>query len=125
VKLPSESVVWHARGTMEWLKSTLWDIHERHEALKKRVHSFRIPLSPTGIRIAQCVYFSIPVIGGYYVMQWAIGKSHENIGRRGEQLRAAAEGSVPHAGGTAGQNAVLAAQLAHARRQREGAREGA
>ena len=32
---------WHARGTMEWLKSTLWDIHERHEALKKRVHSFR------------------------------------------------------------------------------------
>lgn len=34
-----------------------------------------------------CVYFSIPVVGGYAVMQWAISKSHESIGERGELLR--------------------------------------
>jgi len=33
-----------------------------------------------------CVYFSIPVIGGYQVMQWAIGKSHQAIGEHGELL---------------------------------------
>lgn len=32
-------------------------------------------------------YFSIPVVGGYYVMQWAISKSHKSIGPRGELLR--------------------------------------
>jgi hypothetical protein len=33
-----------------------------------------------------CVYFSIPVVGGYQVMQWAISKSHESIGKHGELL---------------------------------------
>jgi hypothetical protein len=32
------------------------------------------------------VYFTIPVVGGYWVMQWAISKSHETIGKRGELL---------------------------------------
>jgi hypothetical protein len=32
------------------------------------------------------VYFTIPVVGGYYVMQWAIHKSHETIGEHGELL---------------------------------------
>ena len=27
------------------------------------------------------------MIGGWFVMQWAIAKSHENIGERGEKLR--------------------------------------
>jgi len=31
-------------------------------------------------------YFSIPVVGGWYVMQWAISKSHASIGERGERL---------------------------------------
>eukprot|EP00586_Coscinodiscus_wailesii_P018404 CAMPEP_0172496976 /NCGR_PEP_ID=MMETSP1066-20121228/94725_1 /TAXON_ID=671091 /ORGANISM="Coscinodiscus wailesii, Strain CCMP2513" /LENGTH=108 /DNA_ID=CAMNT_0013269543 /DNA_START=141 /DNA_END=467 /DNA_ORIENTATION=- len=34
-----------------------------------------------------CFYFSIPLIGGYHVMQWAISKSHESIGERGEKLK--------------------------------------
>ncbi len=34
-----------------------------------------------------CVYFSIPVVGGYSVMQWAISKSHESIGEKGEKLK--------------------------------------
>jgi hypothetical protein len=33
------------------------------------------------------VYFSIPVVGGYAVMQWAISKSHASIGERGEKLQ--------------------------------------
>ena len=34
-----------------------------------------------------CVYFSIPVVGGWYVMQWAIGRAHNSIGERGEKLK--------------------------------------
>ena len=33
------------------------------------------------------VYFSIPIITGYHVMQWAISKSEENLGAQGEILR--------------------------------------
>lgn len=45
----------------------------------KRVHAFRIPLSPAGQRVAQVVYFSIPVIGGYFIMDWATSKAREEI----------------------------------------------
>lgn len=45
----------------------------------KRVHAFRIPLSPAGQRIAQVVYFSIPVLGGYFIMDWATSKAREEI----------------------------------------------
>lgn len=34
-----------------------------------------------------CVYFSVPVVGGWYVMQWAIGRAHDSIGERGEKLK--------------------------------------
>jgi hypothetical protein len=34
-----------------------------------------------------CFYFSIPLVGGHYVMQWAISKSHESIGEQGEKLQ--------------------------------------
>ncbi len=54
-------------------------IADEHEKLKKRIHSFRIPLSPTGQRIMSVVYFSIPVIGGYFIMQAAISKSVGNL----------------------------------------------
>jgi len=33
-----------------------------------------------------CIYFSVPVVGGYFVMQWAIAKSHDSIGPNGERL---------------------------------------
>lgn len=45
------------------------DLHEKHERLKKRIHSFRIPLSPRGQAVMKVVYFSIPVIGGYFIME--------------------------------------------------------
>jgi hypothetical protein len=48
------------------------------------VHNFRIPLSPAGRRVAQVVYFSIPVIGGYFIMDWATSKAREEIEFQGE-----------------------------------------
>ena len=59
--------------------SFLRELSARHEALKERIHAFRIPLSPRGQRIMGFVYFCIPVIGGYYIMQAAIGQSHKNL----------------------------------------------
>jgi hypothetical protein len=60
----------------------------------KRVHNFRIPLSPTGQRIAQVVYFSIPVIGGYFIMDWATSKAREEIEFGGDTDRAAGKGDA-------------------------------
>jgi hypothetical protein len=65
----------------------LRDLSERHERLKERIHNTRIPLSPAGQRIMKVVYFLIPVVGGYYVMQLAIAQSHKNLGANGEKLR--------------------------------------
>ncbi len=39
-------------------------IYQSHQRLVKRIHSFRIPLSPTGQKIAGFIYFIIPIIGG-------------------------------------------------------------
>lgn len=47
----------------------LKDLREKHENLKKRIHAFRLPLSPTGQKLMGFVYFTIPVIVGYYIMQ--------------------------------------------------------
>jgi len=70
-----------------WLSSGLRGFHQKHERLKKAVHEgFRYPLPKWGRVAMGCVYFMIPVVGGYYVMQWAISKSHESIGPHGEKL---------------------------------------
>ena len=63
------------------------ELAEKHERLKKRIHNFRIPLSKNGQRVMFVVYFSIPIVVGYNVMQWAIGKSAENLGAEGELLK--------------------------------------
>jgi hypothetical protein len=69
---------------MEFLRK----FQERHERLKNYVHNgFRYPLPPWGRNVMGFVYFCIPVVGGYYVMQWAIGRSHRSIGPRGELLK--------------------------------------
>ena len=39
------------------------------------------------VRPRQFVYPVPVMIGGWFVMQWTISKSHENIGERGEKLR--------------------------------------
>mmetsp|Transcript_11813 Transcript_11813/g.17816 ORF Transcript_11813/g.17816 Transcript_11813/m.17816 type:complete len:139 (-) Transcript_11813:196-612(-) len=62
--------------------------HEAHERLKRTVHTaWRFPLPRWGRIFMGGVYFCIPVVGGYQVMMWAIGKSHESIGPKGEKLR--------------------------------------
>ncbi|CAM9172153.1 unnamed protein product [Choristocarpus tenellus] len=57
----------------------LGDLREKHEVLKARIHAFRIPLSPRGQLVMSIVYFSIPVVGGYYLMQWAQSRAHVNL----------------------------------------------
>jgi hypothetical protein len=62
--------------------------NERHERLKKYVHTaWRMPLPKWGQFAMGCFYFSVPVVGGWYVMQWAIGKAHKSIGPKGEYLQ--------------------------------------
>jgi hypothetical protein len=63
----------------------LQDLRDRHEALKKRIHSFRVPLSARGQRIMQVVYFTVPFLGGLGVMQWAKGRADQNL--RLEELK--------------------------------------
>uniref|UniRef100_A0A7R9U3Q2 Uncharacterized protein n=1 Tax=Pinguiococcus pyrenoidosus TaxID=172671 RepID=A0A7R9U3Q2_9STRA len=65
----------------------LRQLHERQENLKHRIHNFRMPLSPAGQRFMGFVYFCIPVIGGYYIMQWAQRQAEKNLGKHGEKLR--------------------------------------
>ena len=42
----------------------------RHRELKERIHSFRLPLSPPALVVARVVYFTTPILAGYYLMQW-------------------------------------------------------
>ena len=46
-----------------------------------------MPLPKWGQYMMGLFYFSVPVVGGLQVMQWAISKSHESIGERGEKLQ--------------------------------------
>jgi hypothetical protein len=69
------------------LLSILQEFRRKHERLKKAVHEgFRVPLPRWGRWIMGGVYFTLPIFGGYHVMQWAISKSHASIGARGELL---------------------------------------
>ena len=66
------------------LMNAYLSFHQRHERLKNYVHNgFRYPLPPWGRAVMGFVYFSLPVVIGYPVMQWAISKSHAEIGERG------------------------------------------
>lgn len=58
----------------------LRDVHERHERLKHRVHSFRLPLSPGGRLFMTFVYFSLPIVLGYNIMQFTNKQAEANIG---------------------------------------------
>ena len=37
-------------------------------SLKQRIHSFKIPLSPRGLRVARVVYFTLPLLAGGLIM---------------------------------------------------------
>ena len=59
--------------------TTLRDWQERHKRFVKKVHAFRIPLSPQGKAVAQVVYFSVPVVAGYFIMGWATDRAKAEI----------------------------------------------
>jgi hypothetical protein len=69
---------------MELLK----ELSARHEALKKRIHSFRWVLSPRGLAVARVVYFSTPIVIGYALMQWTVAQREANLGAGNEKLKA-------------------------------------
>mmetsp|Transcript_37495 Transcript_37495/g.90443 ORF Transcript_37495/g.90443 Transcript_37495/m.90443 type:complete len:144 (-) Transcript_37495:121-552(-) len=73
---------------MEALSRALQTFHEKHEKIKHTVHNtWRYPLPKWGRYAMGCIYFTVPVVGGWYVMQWAISKSVDEIGERGEKLQ--------------------------------------
>ena len=39
--------------------------------------AWRVPLSPRGILFMKCVYMTVPVVSGLYVMSLAIGRSED------------------------------------------------
>lgn len=91
---------------MEYLR----DISRRHEELKKKIHNFRLPLSPFYRNIATAVYISIPVVAGYFIMQVAIAQSEKNLGTKGEKLEHNVGMNSNHVGsgtGTADQKRAL------------------
>ena len=93
----------------------LRDISKNHEALKKRIHNFRIPLSPFYLKVAQVVYFTIPIVIGYQIMDWTTRKSIQNLGASGELMKksAADKGNKldAYSTGTSGQNLALQSLL--------------
>ncbi|CEG45160.1 uncharacterized protein PHALS_01477 [Plasmopara halstedii] len=81
---------------------------ERHEALKLKIHSTRIPLSKNGQRIMGVVYFTTPIVGGYYIMKWAEGRANANFQREEIEIRRAAGNNARN---VAQQNQQLKKQL--------------
>ena len=92
------------------------------ENVIKPIHGTRIKLPDVlGVPAATYMQFVYPVpvvVGGYYVMQWAIGRSHASIGPRGERLRER-PGFRPDAGADE-QRAQLQRILDEARRRKTG-----
>jgi hypothetical protein len=80
------------------------NLSARHEALKKRIHSFKIPLSKPWINVMKVVYFSIPIIAGVIIMDKANKQAVENLEQAGVLRQG---GSVE----TKQQNEALAALL--------------
>merc|ERR1711907_162140 len=60
------------------------------------VHSMRIPLRGRAFYMVASVYGALPLVGGYYLMEWAKDRSVENYGKGGVKLsEPGAIGSAP------------------------------
>jgi hypothetical protein len=72
---------------MEDPPNLLQRLFEGHARLKARIHSARFPIkSKAGLFAMGCVYFVTPVIGGYFLMDWATSVARKNLGANGEKL---------------------------------------
>ena len=58
----------------------LRELGRRHAALRDRIHSTKIILPMWGVAVMGAVYFAAPLIGGHYMMQYAINRSEDEIG---------------------------------------------
>mmetsp|Transcript_12602 Transcript_12602/g.24435 ORF Transcript_12602/g.24435 Transcript_12602/m.24435 type:complete len:119 (+) Transcript_12602:283-639(+) len=58
---------------MEFLR----DLYRKHQALKAKIHSTRIPLGRKGQLAMTAFYVSIPLISGYFIMDWATSKANQ------------------------------------------------
>jgi len=66
-----------------WFLTKIHEFNQAHNRLKHTVHTtWRYPLPPWGRAVMACVYFSIPVVAGYYVSTYAAGKSEATIEER-------------------------------------------
>jgi hypothetical protein len=79
-------------------------------ALKARIHAARFPIkSRAGLAGMGLLYFTIPLVAGYFVMRWTDDVARANLGERGEKLLAAKAAwgapvvrATPRAGGGGG-----------------------
>jgi hypothetical protein len=63
------------------------DIGEKHERLKKRIHSYRFPLPKWGQKVMGGVYFCIPLVIGYICYNITQRIAEKNLGPNGEKLK--------------------------------------
>ena len=57
-----------------------------HAKLKSRIHTMRFPIKTRAGRFAMaCVYFTIPCVCGYGLMQWTNGVRDRNLGAPGRR----------------------------------------
>mmetsp|Transcript_2349 Transcript_2349/g.3132 ORF Transcript_2349/g.3132 Transcript_2349/m.3132 type:complete len:142 (-) Transcript_2349:8-433(-) len=73
---------------MDRLKAAIQTFHVKHERVKKTVHTaWRVPLPKWGQYTMSVVYFSLPLLGGYALLQWINEKREGLIGAQGERLQ--------------------------------------
>ena len=64
-------------------------VSARHGALKRRVHAFRMPVkSRAGLFALGVVYFTVPVVAGWYLMGWTNAVAASNHARIEARRRA-------------------------------------
>ena len=69
-----------------------------HARLKRRIHAFRAPIrSRWGLFGVGLLYFTVPSVAGYFVMQWSNSVRDRNLGGDGrrERLVALRDAAVP------------------------------
>ena len=70
------------------------DMVAAHARLKARIHAFRYPInSRLGRFGVGCIYFSTPIIAGYWIMRFTNMQADRNLGAEGrrEKLIAASK----------------------------------
>jgi hypothetical protein len=68
------------------------DFIEAHARLKARIHAYRYPINSRAGRFGMSmIYFSTPIIIGYFIMQATNVITDRNLGKNREHLIAATE----------------------------------